>query len=92
MNTVNLPQHCSGQRFKGYRCESDMHLYKWKAQLETTLTVPLNVENISPGCLPARNAVAQNMAGQSLFAVGWGKTQNGALISPTLNELRNIFI
>ncbi|XP_023339538.1 brachyurin [Eurytemora carolleeae] len=51
-------------------------------------SIPAYTKNISPGCLPARNAVDQNMAGQSLFAVGWGKTQNGALISPTLNELR----
>ena len=43
-------------------------------------------DHIKPACLPPRGYQEDDLAG-SLWAVGWGKTANGANISPVLNQL-----
>lgn len=41
--------------------------------------------HIRPACLPAR--MAEDVDSEDLIAVGWGKTDNAATISPVLNQL-----
>ena len=43
--------------------------------------------HIKPGCLPARGFQDISLGDITLNAVGWGKTNNGANISPVLNQL-----
>jgi len=43
--------------------------------------------HIQPACLPARGFLDSSLGDISLNAVGWGKTNNGANISPVLNQL-----
>ena len=43
--------------------------------------------HIKPGCLPARGFEDISLGDITLNAVGWGKTNNGANISPVLNQL-----
>jgi len=44
-------------------------------------------EHIKPACLPARGFQDSSLGDVVLYAVGWGKTNNGANISPVLNQL-----
>ena len=44
-------------------------------------------EHIKPACLPPRGYQETQLGNSSLYAVGWGKTANGANISPVLNQL-----
>ena len=43
--------------------------------------------NIKPACLPPRGFQESQLGNTSLYAVGWGKTNNLANISPVLNQL-----
>jgi len=43
--------------------------------------------HIKPACLPARGFHDESLGDINLYAVGWGKTNNGANISPVLNQL-----
>ena len=43
----------SGQRFKGYRCESDMHCYKWKVTWiyeHSPLYRSIDIDKLNPPC------------------------------------------
>ena len=44
-------------------------------------------DHIKPACLPPRGFQEAELGNSSLWAVGWGKTNNGANISPVLNQL-----
>jgi len=48
--------------------------------------------HIKPGCLPARGFQDISLGEITLSAVGWGKTNNGANISPVLNQLPVILV
>ena len=50
-------------------------------------SLPEYTNNIKPGCLPARGFQDVSLGEVTLNAVGWGKTNNGANISPVLNQL-----
>merc|ERR1719320_542973 len=50
-------------------------------------SLPEYTPNIKPGCLPARGFQDDSLGDAVLSAVGWGKTNNGANISPVLNQL-----
>ena len=57
---------------------------------ETILCVSQSVliaDHIKPACLPPRDFQESRLGNTSLFAVGWGKTNNLANISPVLNQL-----
>ena len=45
------------------------------------------VDHIKPACLPPRGFEESQLGNTSLYAVGWGKTNNLANISPVLNQL-----
>ena len=44
-------------------------------------------DHIKPACLPPRGYDEAELGDTSLYAVGWGKTNNLANISPVLNQL-----
>lgn len=44
-------------------------------------------DHIKPACLPPRGFQESQLGNIDLFAVGWGKTNNLANISPVLNQL-----
>jgi secreted trypsin-like serine protease len=51
-------------------------------------SIPAYTKHIRPACLPARSFDESVLhGGKELVAVGWGKTKNGATISPVLNQL-----
>ena len=47
----------------------------------------LITDHIKPACLPPRGFQESQLGHIDLFAVGWGKTNNLANISPVLNQL-----
>ena len=62
---------------------NDVSLVKLPAGSVTSYT-----EFIRPACLPPRGfKELYELGNSSLSAVGWGKTNNGANISPVLNQL-----
>ena len=62
---------------------NDVSLVKLPAGSVTSYT-----EFIRPACLPPRGfQELHELGNSSLSAVGWGKTNNGANISPVLNQL-----
>ena len=63
--------------------ENDVALVKLPAGALAEYT-----DHIRPACLPPLGFRAeQDLADTSLYAIGWGKTENGATISPVLNQL-----